>query len=107
MQLIQSFVVQLPVVIACAALIMAAMRKTGKEKGAGFIAAGAVGIAVIVIIRPLVSAFVMPGVTEGLSPDMLFNAYLISNVIFSLGWAGAIALIATGTFLRPSAFEAS
>ena len=107
MQLIQSFVVQLPVVIACAALIMAAMRKTGKEKGAGFIAAGAVGIGVIVIIRPLVSGFLMPRITEGLPPDMLFYAYLISNVIFSLGWAGAIALIATGTFLRPSAFEAS
>ena len=37
MQLIESFVIQLPVVIACVALVMAAMRKTGKEKGAGFI----------------------------------------------------------------------
>ena len=107
MQLIQSFVVQLPVMIACAALVVAAMRKTGKEKGAGFIAAGAVGIEVIVIMRPLISGLVMPRITEALPPDMLFYAYSISSVIFSLGWAGAIALIATGTFLRPSAFEAS
>jgi hypothetical protein len=106
MQIIESLAVKLPLVIACVVFLMAAIFKVGKETGAGFIAAGAVVLGLVVIINPLVGVLVMPRLIKGLSPEMISYAYLIRGLISSLCWAGAIALVATGTFLRSPSLEA-
>ena len=105
MQLVQSYLLQLPIVVACAVFVIAAMFKVGKEKGAGLIAGGAIGLVGLVIIDPLVNIMVMPAIIEGLSPAQISFAFLIRSGISNVSWAAAIALVAMGTFSRSPAVE--
>ena len=100
MDLFQSFATQIPIVTACAVFATAAMLKVGKEKGAGLIALGAVGLCLTVIMNPLFNYLVMPLMVRGMDPENISFALLIYDVIFKLCWTAAIALVATGTFLR-------
>tara|TARA_Y100000385_G_scaffold23344_1_gene22566 strand:- start:66 stop:470 length:405 start_codon:yes stop_codon:yes gene_type:complete len=105
MQFITSFAVQLPLMIACVVFVIAAMFKVGKEKGAGLIAAGAVGLCLLVIIGPLFNSLVMSRIVAEMDPQAMSYAFLIKQVIFNFLWASSVALVATGTFLRPPALE--
>jgi len=100
MELIQTVALRAPLVIACAVFAMAAMFKLGKEKGAGLIAVGAAGLCLTVIINPFFSYLVMPRIVRDMDPQNISFAFVIFGGISNLFWTAAIALVATGTFLR-------
>ncbi|MGI9460419.1 MAG: hypothetical protein ACR2NF_10505 [Pirellulales bacterium] len=107
MQLLQSFAVQLPMIIACAVFLIAAIFKVGKEKGAGLVAVGAVGLCLLVISNPLFNYLFMSEMVSHMDPEAISYVFLIKSVVSNLLWAVAIALVATGTFLRSPNVEAS
>lgn len=100
MQLLQSFAIQVPLIVACSVFVMAALFKAGKEKGAGLIAVGAVGLCLLVLMDPLFSYLVMPKIVQNMDNEAISNAYLIRGIVSNLCWTAAIFLVAVGTFLR-------
>ena len=67
-EIIQVFAAQLPLLIACFLMLGAAAMKIGKEKGAGLIVTGAVGLALLGVVDPLVNALVLPRMLEQADP---------------------------------------
>ncbi len=101
-EIIQVFAAQLPLLIACVLMLGAASLKIGKEKGAGLIVTGAVGLALLGVVDPLVNALVLPRMLEQADPMTIPYVVWLRGFISSLCWAVGIGLIAVGTFVRPS-----
>ena len=100
MQLLQSFAIQVPFIVACSVFVMAALSKVGNEKGAGLIAVGAVGLCLLAIINPLFSYLVMPQIVQNMDNEAISNASLIRGIVSNFCRTAAIFLVALGTFFR-------
>ena len=102
MEIITSIAIQIPMIIACVFLGIAAYRKMGKEKGAILVMLGAIGLIFMACSTPVVYRIIMPRTFYILGCNGIYGIYLASDIIINLFWAGAIALIAIGTFVRPT-----
>ncbi|MCP4656687.1 MAG: hypothetical protein GY856_14840 [bacterium] len=104
MEIITSIATNVPMFLACVLLAIAAGLKLGKEKGSILILLGAIGLILLTCASPIVYVVIMPKVIEGmdLNAEHVSNVYSAIGLASNLFWAGAIALIAVGTFLRPT-----
>ena len=71
-----------------------------KGKGAGLIVTGAVGLALLGVVDPLVNALVLPRMLEEADIDTRQDLIWWRSIASSLFWTVAISLIAVGTFVR-------
>ena len=90
-EIIQVFAAQLPLLIACVLMLDAASLKIGKEKGAGLIVTGAVGLALLGVVDPLVNALVLPRMLEQADPMTIPYVVWLHGFISSLCWAVGMA----------------
>ncbi|MFO7908045.1 MAG: hypothetical protein ACQESR_22250 [Planctomycetota bacterium] len=102
MDIIRSLAPQVPIIVASLFLLMAATQKAGREKGATLILLGAIVLCLVAIAGPVVILFV-PRVITSMGLTNIQAIYLALQLITSMLWAGAIALISIGIFLRPPA----
>ena len=104
MEIITAIATNVPMFLACVLLAIAALLKLGKERGAVLILLGAIGLILLNFASPILYILIMPKVIEGMDLETEHISYLYSAIGFAsnLLWAGAIALIAIGTFLRPT-----
>lgn len=107
MQVLEFVAVQLPLMIACAIFALAAILKVGKEKGASLVAVGALGIFLMGIAGPVFYMFILPGILADMDSQSLPRVMSICSGLINLLRAVAVALVATGTFLRSHAREKS
>ncbi|WP_442511277.1 hypothetical protein SH528x_002947 [Novipirellula sp. SH528] len=103
MDIIKSIAIQVPMMIASLAFVVAAVLKVGKERGAMLIVLGAVGLFLLTIANPIIYSGIIPKVIENMETndhEHIPRIYLVVNIITSIFWTSAIVLISIGTFLR-------
>ena len=105
MELIRSFAVHIPMIMASVALLIAALLKVGREKGSTLVVSGAVGMCVMSFATPLVYSVIVPGLVENWDVDNLSNFYTFFGIAVNILWAVSIVLIAVGMFLRQPVLE--
>jgi len=103
MDIAKQLAIQIPVLAASITLLIAAILKAGREKGAILVLLGAVALCLLAVAVPVVYSVVMPRVIETVGVDNIQNAYLALGLTFNILWATALVLIAIGTLLRPPA----
>ena len=106
MDMFKAMVMQLPMFIACVVFVVAAAKKIGLEKGAPLVMVGAVGMTILTIAGPIIHAGIMPRLMESMQVEQMPLIYMVVSMITNLFWTAAIALVAIGTFKRPSLQEA-
>ena len=98
-----SIVLQVPLIIASAVLLIAALLKMRKEKGSIPFLLGAVSILLVTLASPIVYSGIVPWVIwniGGVGRHHFGLIYLGVRVVVSIVWAVAILLLSLGTFLR-------
>lgn len=91
---------QIPMIIASAVFVAASVTRMGKEKGAMLVLLRAIGLFITAIASPIVFSLILPGVTRNMDVENVPSIYMLSGLMINLNWAGAIVIIAIGTFLR-------
>ncbi len=104
MEIITSIATNVPMFFACILLAVAAALKLGKEKGSVLILLGAIVLILLTCASPILYSLIIPKVIEGmdLNSEHISFVYSVIGLVSNLFWAGGIALIAVGTFLRPA-----
>ncbi len=102
MEMFKSMAMQLPMLIACLVFVVAAAKKIGREKGAVLVMAGAIGMVFLTIAGPIIHVGIMGRLIENMQVEEVPFLFLIISLVTNLFWTVAIALVAIGTFKRPS-----
>jgi hypothetical protein len=98
---LSTYLGHLPAIIACIVLVIAAVLKTGKEKGSVWVLVGALGLTLTSILNPLFFSLIAPLLIEG-SAGSAQMFYTVAGLILGLFWAGSLILVAVGIFIRPA-----
>ena len=94
--------IRIPTVIAAIVLVIAAILRTGREKGSLVVLLGAIAFCLAAIMTPIVYQIVIPRLIAGFEPENPNRIFLLVGLIVNLSTAVGILLIAIGTFLRSS-----
>ena len=102
MDIINSFVIQLPAFVAALVLFMAALGKTGRERGAGLFLLGSIGLLAVTILNPVIYTMIMPRVVNAMQMEAsrIGHVYMLVGLVTNLLFAASVVLLALGTFMR-------
>ena len=104
MEILKSLGTQSPIIIASLILAVACLLKAGKERGAILILLGAIGLCVSAVLTPLFYSGIMPKLMENNAPEDMQSIFLLVAFVVNFFWAGAIGLIAVGTWMRKTEY---
>ncbi|MDP6542577.1 MAG: hypothetical protein QGH60_01215 [Phycisphaerae bacterium] len=103
MDIARQIAIQIPTLIASVVLLIAAIGKAGREKGAILLLSGAILLCLLAVAGPLLYAVIMPRVLDAIGSDNVHDIYMTLGFVLNILWAAAIVLIAVGIMSRPPA----
>lgn len=103
MEVIKAFAIQTPLILASLLLVIAALLKMGKEKGALPVFLGTIGLFLLTVANPIIYSVIMPRIVESTQPENLHTTYQVMGIVTNIAWAISIVLIAIGTISRSTA----
>ena len=103
MDLARQLAIRIPIIIAAITLLIAAIGKGGREKGAIMLITAALGMCVMSIAMPIIYSLITPRLITDLEINDIQTAYMVLGVLFNILWAVPVLLIAIATFQRPPA----
>jgi len=100
MEVIKAFAIQTPLILASLLLVIAALLKMGKERGALPVFLGTIGLLLLSVANPILYSVIMPGIIESTPSENIHTTYQIIGIVTNIAWAISIVLIAIGTISR-------
>ena len=92
--------IRIPEILACLFLVIALFMKFGKERGAGFLLSGGLGLLALQIAYPVLYQGILPQVIRDQDPEVIDRIFMGVGFLLALIGAGAIVLLAIGTLMR-------
>jgi len=102
MAFMERAVVHLPMTTASVVLVIAAIGKTGRERGAGLFMIGAVCLCVMSIVSPVFYELIIPKLLDSFDGPARDRLFLVAAWTSRVLWSGAVLCLAVGVFMRRS-----